>query len=144
MLWLRIRINCAKDDAEIRDLLRKPEFSALKRLSEGSVSVFKEIMSLLEKHELWEDLFSISQELFDQGLAYLVDDADGSLGDIAPAEDEIHERMQNILSFTTVRAQELGEAKKEAESRAFQTAVMDWSLWKQFIAAASHLKTDKK
>jgi hypothetical protein len=107
-------------------------------------------MGLLEKYEAWEDLFNISQELFDKGLAYLVETANAESTDPIPVkdvlgeDDEIHTRMENILNFTVTRAEELGQFKKEAESRAFQSAVMDWSLWKQFINAASHLDNDKK
>ncbi|KAK9774875.1 putative N-acetyltransferase B complex non catalytic subunit-domain-containing protein [Seiridium cardinale] len=150
LLWLHINISCAKDDTEIVDLLKKPEFDALKRLSEGSVSVFKEIMSLLEKYEAWDDLFRIAQELFDKGLAYLVESANAesatpvAIKDVVDEDDEIRERMKNILDFTATRAEEIGQSKKEAESRAFQSAVMDWSLWKQFIGAASHLENDRK
>lgn len=107
-------------------------------------------MGLLEEHEFWEELFTIAQGLFDKGLAYLVEDANASsstsiaLKDVASTDDEIHKRMENILTFTTARAEELGETKKEVEARAFQSAVMDWSLWKQFINAASHLQSDRK
>jgi hypothetical protein len=131
-------------------LLKKPEFNALKRLSEGNVSVFKEIMSLLERCKAWDDIFTIAQELFDKGFAYLVEavnaesTATASMSDLISDDDEMAERMKNMMNFTENRAEELGKAKKEAEARAFQSAVMDWSLWKQFIKAATHLGNDKK
>ncbi|KAH8201733.1 hypothetical protein TruAng_004085 [Truncatella angustata] len=150
LLWLRIQTTCAKDDTEVVALLKKPDFSALKRLSEGSVSVFKEIMSLLERHEAWNELFNVAQELFDKGLAYLVEASNAQsskpvpIQDVVAGDDEIHKRMQNILTFTETRAEELGKPRREAESRAFQSVVMDWALWKQFITAASHLENDRK
>jgi hypothetical protein len=111
-LWLEINVKSAETKADVFTLLRKPEFDPLKRLSEGYVSVFKDIMSLLEEHEAWDDIFAISQEVLTRGT--------------------------NLLSET-----EIG-AKKEAEARAIRSAVMDWSLWKQFIHAACRLKDDKR
>ncbi|ETS87837.1 hypothetical protein PFICI_01665 [Pestalotiopsis fici W106-1] len=102
LLWIRVQVASVDNDDSLVDLLKKPEFDALKRLSEGFGFVFKEIMHLLSHCEAWREVFDIGQKLFDRALAYIT------------------------------------------ESAAFQSAVMDGSLWMYFIGAASKLDDSKK
>ncbi|KAI1858729.1 uncharacterized protein JN550_012479 [Neoarthrinium moseri] len=146
-LWLKIQVETRQSDSEARAFLDKPECNALKHLSEGHVSVFKEIMSLLEQHQVWEALFHISQELFDRGLEYLIEaqsSTESEPDSMTDSERKKHEAMKVIQEFTASRSEELSEVKKAAEARAFRSAVMDWSLWKQFIGAAVQLQDHKR
>lgn len=128
-LWLHIQIHSTDSKAEILALLKKPEFDALQRLSDGHVSVFKGIMDLLEKNEAWDEVYRISQQVFEKGIEFMA----------KRKEDEASKEKTKKSSD-----QKFAEAKKESEARAFCSAVMDWSLWNQFISSASHHKEDKK
>lgn len=125
-LWLEINVNSAESNSEITALLRKPEFDPLRRLSDGYGSVFRDIMSLLEEHELWDEIFKVSQEVLIRGTNLLTE--------AEAIEPKTGEAPANPRSG----------AKKEAEARAIRSAVMDWSLWKQFLRAAGHVDDEAR
>ncbi|KAF2995453.1 hypothetical protein E8E14_000281 [Neopestalotiopsis sp. 37M] len=144
LLWLRVQITSTNSNDELRNLLRKPEFDALKHLAEGFSNVFKEIMILLVKCEAWRDVYDIAQKLFDRALAYTFEDANASLPDHIEKDDEIAERLNSVVGFAKFRAEEIGKARKEIESTAFRSMVMDGEIWIQFIKAASYLDNSKR
>jgi hypothetical protein len=155
-LWLQIQIHSADSKAEVLALLKKPEFDALKHLSDGHVSVFKEIMDLLEKHEVWDEVYRISQHVFEKGIEFMAERKEAETSKEKPKKlsdldktGEVEKKAKPgagkaMKGTTATRADELAEAKKEAEARAFCSAVMDWALWNQFIRSASHHAEDKK
>jgi hypothetical protein len=162
-LWLVIQLHNVVSKDEMLIILKKPEFDALKLLSDGHASIFKEIMDLLEKYEVWDTIYTISQEVFKKGLEFMAKRKEAEAKEIESAKKiealkkeeksksdqqkktELNKaKMKSITEFTTTKAEELSKAKEDAESLAFCSAVMDWSLWKQFIRSASYRSDDKK
>ncbi|KAI0136207.1 N-acetyltransferase B complex non catalytic subunit-domain-containing protein [Xylariales sp. AK1849] len=143
-LWLRIQTDSMTSETEILTLLHKPQFSALSHLSQGHLSVFKEIMSLLKEHKIWDEIYKISREVFEKGIVLLTKDKQPDTRRTVDLSAEESKRLEKIKEFTSTRAEELAQAKADAETRAFSSAVMDWSLWTHFIGAANHHKEGKK
>lgn len=144
LLWFRIKTS-HKTPEEIRVMLKKPEFNALKHLSEGHVSVFKAIMNLLSTHQEYRRIYEISQEVFYKGMAYIFEEENIPLSEAIKEDDEIWKRlnamkMETILEFAGNKpVDSVAVAQRNLESNGFRTAVMDGTVWESFIGAAKEL-----
>ncbi|KAH8675254.1 N-acetyltransferase B complex non catalytic subunit-domain-containing protein [Xylariales sp. PMI_506] len=133
-LWWTVQINAAGSNDNLKELLKKPQFDALKILSRGYLSVFKDIMQLLETLEVWDEIYRVCREVFDKAIIIM---AKEQLEGLSLEEKEQHKKDNKLVEVLgATQDASNAQSQSEAEDRAYSNAAVDLSLWIQFIYAS--------
>ncbi|KAK8019940.1 N-acetyltransferase B complex non catalytic subunit [Apiospora arundinis] len=128
LLWLAITVNETKEDADLVKCLTDPQYNALSALKDGFETICSRMMDTLRKLGAWDELYSISRAIVENGIAFLhleyPDDEEGKEAALKHLKIESTEDLKKDSRLT-------------AESMATRTVVKDWKMWENFILAAS-------